>query len=128
MKFLATMAVLLACSGAQAQAVYKCSARSYSEQPCSSRVVRTYEAPVDGPQRKPREMVAHRLPGETAGELALRKRRVNLAATDRDECSRLDKKIPFEQERIRKAVRQDEIDEAQESLAAGRKRFRELRC
>ena len=128
MKVLVPVILLAMAGGAQAQAVYKCNSRSYSEQPCSNRIVRTYDAPVDAPARKPREVVAHRLPGESDQELAVRKRRVNLASSDRDECARLDKKIPFEQQRIRNAVQQEEIDEAQQSLAEGKQRFKQLRC
>ena len=115
-------------AGAQAQAVYKCDWRSYSEQPCSQRIVRTYDAPVESTGRKPHDVVAHRLPGETSPQLAVRKRRIGLNASDRDECARLDKKMPFEQERIRNSPHQDEIDEAQDSLGEARKRFNQLRC
>ena len=128
MKELVPVFLLALAGAAQAQAVYKCDWRSYSEQPCSDRVVRTYEAPVERPARKPREVVAHRLPGESAEQLAARKRRVNLSGSDRDECARLDRKIPFEQQRIRNGVHQEEIDEAQASLAESRRRFGQLRC
>jgi hypothetical protein len=128
MKMLVPVFLMAIAGAAQAQAVYKCNWRSYSEQPCSDRVVRTYEAPVERRVGKPRDVVAHRLPGESADELATRKRRVNLPGSDRDECARLDKKIPFEQQRIRNSVHQEEIDEAQQSLGESRKRFRQLRC
>ena len=117
-----------AAGGTHAQTtVYKCSHRSYSETPCSGRIVRTYEAPVD-PPRRARDVVAQRLPGESTQHLALRKRRAGLNESDRDECARLDKKIPFEQERMKKDLQQEEIDEAQESLGEARKRFKQLRC
>lgn len=113
----------------QAQAVYKCSSDSYSEQPCSTRIVHTYSVPIDRvSDRSAGEVVAHRLPGETPDELALREHRVHLSRTDRDECARLDKKIPFEQERIRNSVIQDEVDEAQESLGDAKSRFSRLHC
>ena len=128
MKLLVPVFLVAVAGAAQAQAVYKCNSSSYSEQPCSDRVVRTYEAPVERPARKARDVVAHRLPGESAEELATRRRRVNLPGTDRDECARLDKKIPFEQQRIRNGVHPEEIDEAQQSLAESRKRFQQLRC
>ena len=113
----------------QAQAVYKCSWHSYSEKPCSTRIVRTYDSPADLP-RDPHagEVVAHRLPGETSDALALRERRVHLSQADRDECARLDKKIPFEQERIRKSVLPEEIDDAQQSLGTAKIRFSRLHC
>ncbi|HUR90213.1 MAG TPA: hypothetical protein VMZ74_14080 [Ramlibacter sp.] len=113
---------------AQAQAVYKCSAQSYSEKPCSTRIVRTYDAPVDTPKYRTSEVVAHRLPGETSEELALRKRRIRLTGSDRDECARLDKKMPFERERIKNSPHQEEIDEAQDSLFEAKKRFKQLHC
>jgi hypothetical protein len=111
---------------AHAQAVYKCNSRSYSEQPCSSRVVRTYEAPVPV-SPKPRDVVVHRLPGESADEFSARKRRAGLSETDRDECARLDKRIPVEQERL-KSLREEEVDDAQSALTESRRRFRQLRC
>ena len=112
----------------QAQAVYKCNWQAYSEQPCSTRVVRSYDAPVELPKHRAAEVVAHRLPGETSQELALRKHRIGLSETDRNECARLDRKIPFEQERIRNSVSQDEIDEAQDTQFEAKKRFKQLRC
>jgi len=123
-------AVALCALGAQAQTtVYKCSSSAYSEQPCSRRIVRTYENPADpAPNARTGELVAHRLPGETADELALRRRRIHLSESDRDECARLDKKIPFEQQRMRDSVRPDEVEEAQESINAAKKRFSRLRC
>jgi len=101
---------------AQAQAAYKCDWHSYSEQPCSTRIVRTYDAAADAPRSKTAEVVAHRLPGETSQELALRRHRIALSGSDRDECARLDKKIPVEQERTRAGASQFEIDEAQDTL------------
>ena len=122
------LAAIAVGAGAQAQTtVYKCSLRSYSEEPCSARVVTTYEAPVETP-RKSADIVAHRLPGESANELALRRHRSRLTESDRDECARLDKKIPFEAQRIKGSPHQEEIDEAQDSLAEARKRFKALRC
>jgi hypothetical protein len=108
--------------------VYKCSADMYSEKPCSTRIVRSYDSPVDTRASRTVEMVAHRLPGETDQELALRKRRIHLSVSDRDECARLDKKIPFEQERLRNSPNQDEIDQAQDSLFEAKKRFGQLHC
>lgn len=110
-----------------AQTVYKCSSRSYSEQPCSTRIVRTYEAPVPTPP-KPHDVVAQRLPGETPDELALRKHRAHLSESDRDECARLDKRIPFERERLKKNPGEPDVGEAQSSLSESLKRFKQLRC
>ena len=125
---LGALCALGASSPAQAQAVYKCDWRSYSEQPCSTRVMRTYDAAAETPHSKPPEVVAHRLPGETPLELAVRRHRIALSESDRDECARLDKKIPFERQRVRSSASQDEVDEAQDSLIEARKRFNQLRC
>jgi hypothetical protein len=111
---------------AGAQAVYKCANGAYSDQGCSSRVVRTYDAPVPVSQ-KSREGVSRRLPGETVAEFNLRKRRAHLKETDRDECARLDKRIAVDQERA-KANSEDEVDDAQASLDTSRKRSRQLGC
>jgi hypothetical protein len=113
----------------QAQAVYKCNPSSYSEKPCSTRIVRSYAAPLEPVrERRAGEVVAHRLPGETPEELALRKRRVHLSESDRDECARLDKKIPFERKRIENSTQPDEVDDAQDSLVQAKKRFSQLHC
>ena len=111
--------------GAQA-AVYKCGDGSYSDRNCSSRVVKTYEAPVPVPA-KAREGASRQLPGETVAEFNVRKRRAHMKETDRDECARLDKRIPFEQERARSTV-EDEVDAAQSALDISKRRFRQLGC
>ena len=123
-----TAALVLGClaGAAQAQAVYKCNGRSYSEQPCSSRVVRTYDAPVPV-SPKSRDVVSRRLPGETVAEFSVRKRRAHLAETDRDECARLDKRIALDQERM-KSAQEAEVDASQMSLGASHRRYKELRC
>jgi hypothetical protein len=113
-------------SFAGAQAVYKCGAHSYSQAPCSARVVRTYEAPVDVNGR-PKDVVSRRLPGETAEQFNMRKKRVRLPETDRDECARLDKRIPFERERL-KSPHEDEVDDAHTAIDESRKRFKQLHC
>lgn len=122
-------AAALACGAgthAQGQAVYKCNSRTYSQQPCSSRIVRTYEAPVPA-SPKPRDVVAHRLPGETVAEFNTRKRRAGLPETDRDECARLDKRIAVDEARA-SSLREEEVDDAQARLSESRKRFTQLRC
>lgn len=126
MKKLGWIGLVLLCGGAQAQAVYRCNGHTYSEQPCSTRVVRTYDAPVPASPR-PRDVVVHRLPGESADEFSTRKRRAALSESDRDECARLDKRIPVEQERL-KTLREEEVDDAQAALGESRKRFKQLRC
>lgn len=113
-------------TGVQAQAVYKCNGHTYSEQPCSARVVRTDEAPV-APNAKPRDVVVRRLPGETSAEFSTRKRRAHLSETDRDECARLDKRMPVDEQRA-KSLREEEVDDAQAALGESRKRFKQLHC
>lgn len=126
-KRIAAAFVLAACAcAAGAQSVYKCRDGSYSDQSCSSRVVRTYDAPVPV-HAKAREGVSRRLPGETVAEFDLRRRRAHLKETDRDECARLDKRMAVDQERT-KTHSEDEVDDAQASLAASRKRYRQLGC
>jgi hypothetical protein len=112
---------------AHSQTVYKCSSRSYSEQPCSNRIVRTYDAPVPTPP-KPHDVVAQRLPGESTEELAMRRHRAHLSESDSDECARLDKRIPFERERLKKNPGEPDVVDAQTSLSQSIKRFRQLRC
>jgi hypothetical protein len=118
--------LLWSAAPAVAQAVYKCSAHAYSEQPCSKRVVRTYDAPVPIAP-KPKVVAVRRLPGESDEAFATRKRRVGLAETDRDECARLDKRIPLERERL-KGPEETDIDDAQSALIESQKRFKQLHC
>lgn len=112
--------------GASAQAVYRCSAHAYSQAPCSDRVVRDVDAPLDRDVR-PRAVVAHRLPGETLAQFNLRKRRSGLTDSDRDECARLDTRIPLEQERIKSGV-EEEIVQGQAALDASHRRAKKLGC
>jgi hypothetical protein len=119
--------VLAAGAGAAgAQSVYKCGDGTYSDRACSSRVVRTYEAPVPVTP-KSREGVSRRLPGETVAEFSVRKRRAHLKETDRDECARLDKRMAVDQQRA-KATDEDEVDAAQTALDASSRRFRQIGC
>lgn len=124
---IAAVAVLGACGAAGAQtAVYKCGDGSYSDRNCSSRVVRTYEAPVP-PSARSGSGVYRQLPGETVAEFNLRKRRGHLKETDRDECARLDKRVAFEQERTRSTAA-DEAEGGQAALDASRRRYRQIGC
>jgi hypothetical protein len=128
---LATLAVFSALGAAALPAgaqttVYKCRDGAYSDQNCSSRVVRTYDSPVPVAS-KTREGASRLLPGETVAEFSLRKRRSHLKETDRDECARLDKRIAVDQERTRTHA-EEEVDEAQAALATSRSRFRQLGC
>jgi len=113
---------------AAAQGVaYKCGTHTYSEKPCAGRVVNTeeYHAPA---AKKGITMAARRLPGESDDEFALRSRRVNLSQGDQDECKNLDKKIPFEEERLKHSVTVEETAQARESIEAAHKRFSKLGC
>lgn len=123
----AALVLTAACGAGGAQTtVYKCRPGAYSDQNCSGRVVSTYDAPVPvTPQ--PHDGASRRLPGETVAEFNLRRRRSHLKETDRDECARLDKRIPFEQERARTHV-EDEVDSAQVALEISRRRFKQVGC
>ncbi|MEJ6023959.1 hypothetical protein [Ramlibacter sp. PS4R-6] len=123
---MAALVFTAAAGAAGAQTVYKCKEGSYSDQNCASRVVRTYDSPVPV-TAKARDGASRRLPGETVAEFNVRKRRGHMKETDRDECARLDKRIPFEQERA-KTNNEDEVDAAQAALDISRKRFKALGC
>lgn len=136
---LAAMCLAIGAAGAQG-VVYKCGPRSYSQYPCSKRIVDTDDAPVPRKAAKARDADARRMeenrllartmrrkPDETAEEFQTRRRRARLLQTDRDECERLDTRMPVEQARLKNADR-GEVLEAEGALAQGRKRFRELRC
>jgi len=129
-------------SPASSQQVYKCWSRGsvvYTEKPCSRRVVNTDQAPVPV-KRNPKEVDIGRLeqnrvmarslrqrPGETAEQFETRRRRARMLATDRDECARLDTRIPVEQARM-KAPDSVEVKKAEAGLAEATKRYSELRC
>lgn len=124
---MAALVLTAACGAAGAQTtVYKCRSGVYSDQNCSGRIVSTYESPVPAAP-KPLLGAYRQLPGETVAEFNLRKRRSHLRETDRDECARLDKRIPFEQERALSNV-EDEVDSAQAALLVSRKRFKQVGC
>ncbi len=127
---------------AGAQAIYKCGgARSvtYSQQPCSRRVVNTEEAPVPV-KPNPRGVDVRRLeqnrilarslrqrPGESAEDFAVRRHRARMLETDRDECARIDKRMPVEKASMSNPD-PEEVQKAESALADSKKRFRELRC
>jgi hypothetical protein len=129
-------------SPVSAQPVYKCWSRGsvvYSQLPCSKRVVNTDQAPVPA-KPNPKEVDIQRLeqnrimartlrqtPGESAEQFETRRRRARMLATDRDECARLDTRIPVEQARV-KAPDSVEVKKAEAGLADATKRFSELRC
>jgi hypothetical protein len=135
---------------ASAQVVYKCrsasGATTYSEQPCPQRTVskgtvnteqagtpvkakpnqkemdarRAEENRVLAQTMKPRE-------GESSEQFATRRRRASLMAEDRDECARLDGRIPVEEASTRNPD-PAEVLKAEGALAHSRKRFGELGC
>lgn len=138
--WIVTAALCAAAAQASAQmTVYKCGPRSYSQHPCSSRTVNTADAPVprkantreaDTRRLDQNRAVAgssRRLPGETASEFQVRRRRAGLLQTDREECERLDSRIPLEQARM-KSPDALEVRSAGDSLDASKKRFAKLRC
>ena len=125
-----------------AQTVYKCgSGRSvtYTEKPCSRRIVDTGEAPVRV-RPNPREVDVHRLehnrllaqamrprPGESAEQFQTRRRRARLLEADRAECERLDTRMPVEQARMN-SPDQEEVSSAEAALRESARRFSRLRC
>lgn len=135
--WLAAAALCVAVVPAGAQTVYKCGPRSYSQMPCSKRIVNTADAPVpakanasDARRLEANRAVARslrRLPGESAQAFRTRQRRAALLESDREECARLDTRIPVEQSRLGNPSK-DEVREAELALAQSRKRFRQLRC
>lgn len=138
--WIVTAALCAAATLSSAQTpVYKCGPRSYSQHPCSSRVVNTADAPVPRKantrdvdvrrleQNRAMARSSRRLPGETAAEFQVRRHRAGLLQTDREECERLDSRIPLEQARM-KSPDALEVRNAGDSLDASKKRFAKLRC
>lgn len=139
---LSTLIWIGASAPASAQTVYKCrSGRSvtYSEKPCSRRSVNTDEAPIPA-KPNPREVDIRRIeenrvlarvmrprPGESAEEFRTRRRRARMLTTDREECARLDKRMPVEKARMINPNK-EEVLNAEAALGESRKRFSELRC
>jgi hypothetical protein len=124
---------------ASAQPVYKCGPRLYSYQPCSKRVVKTDAAEVVA-RPNPDEIDARKVeegrvlaaslrrkPGETAAEFESRRRRARMMQPDREECARLDKRMPVEAESM-KNPDPAEVSKAEAALANSKKRFSQLRC
>lgn len=132
----------IAIAPASAQSVHKCVSRdsvTYSAKPCSGRIIITEQADV--PVRaNPKNVDIHRLeearvaaralrrkPDESAEQFAVRRRRARLLAADRDECERLDVRMPVEQASM-KNPDPAEVTNAEAALKRSQKRFRELRC
>jgi hypothetical protein len=137
--FLILSAILCIAAPVGAQQVYKCGSGSYSQKPCSQRTVNTEQAPVpakrtakdtDVRRMEQNRVLARSLrqkPGETAEQFAKRQRRARMMETDRDECARLDARIPVEQARMN-TPDSPEVIKAEAALVETKKRFAELRC
>lgn len=118
--------------------VYKCGSGrtvTYTEKPCSGRVVNTEQAevPVKSPDARRLEqqrVIARSLrqrPDETAEQFELRRRRAALLRHDREECERIEVRMPVEQASL-KNPDPDEVAKAEAALEASRKRFKQLHC
>ena len=133
---------LVANAPATAQSVHRCVSRgsvTYSEKPCSGRIISTEQADVPV-KPNPRKVDVHRLeegrvaaramrrqPDESAEQFAVRQRRARLLPTDRAECARLDTRMPVEQASMNNPDA-GEVARAEVALKQSKKRFGELRC
>jgi hypothetical protein len=139
---LSALFCISACAPASAQTVYKCgSGRSvtYSEKPCSKRIVNTDEAQVPV-KRNPKEVDVRRIEqnrlmaramrptaGESAEQFEKRRRRARMLATDSAECARLEVRMPVEKASMNNPDK-EEVLKVEAALGESRKRFGELRC
>jgi hypothetical protein len=125
-----------------AQKVYKCGSKGtvlYSEKPCSNRMVNTDEAAASArpnpkeadlrriEQNKALARVTRPRPDETAAQYETRRRRAQLMAHDRDECARLDVRMPVEMASLKNPDR-EEVAKVEAALGESRKRFSALGC
>lgn len=139
---LSALLCISAFAPASAQQVFKCGARTsvtYSEKPCSGRIVNTDDARIPvKPNTKEvdvrrieqnRAMARAMRPraGESAGQFETRRRRARLMREDRDECARLDARMPVEEESMNNPD-PTEVSKAEAALGKSRKRFSQLRC
>ncbi len=122
--------------------VYKCESRgmvTYSEKACRGRIINTDDAPVPA-KPNPKEVDVRRIEenravaqamqpraDESAAQFETRRRRASLLPENRDECARLDKRMPVEEASMTNPD-PEEVSKAQEALGKSRKRFGELRC
>lgn len=139
---LSALICISACSPASAQQVYKCGPRgsvTYTEKLCSGRPVNTEQARVPV-KPNPKEVDVHRIEqnrvmaravrrraGESAEQFETRRRRARLMPEHREECGRLDKRMPVEEASMNNPDRA-EVLKAEAALEKSRKRFGELRC
>lgn len=127
---------------ASAQQVYKCWSGGsvvYTQVPCSKRPINTDQAPVpvkpnpkgaDLQRLEQHRVMARSLrqrPGESAEQFQTRRRRARLLETDRDECARIDTRIPVEEASLTNPDK-EEVLKSEAALAVSRKRQRELGC
>jgi hypothetical protein len=134
---LAALCCLGAVAPASGQTVYKCgsaAAPTYSDQPCSGRIVNTDEAPVppksDLYRLEQSRLIAQtmrRLPGESTDHFQTRRRRARLIAEDQDECARLDTRMPVEAAGMSNPDK-EEAAKFEAALERSRKRFATLGC
>jgi len=139
---LSALLCLGAGSPASAQQVYKCWSKGsvvYTHKPCAGRVVSTDQAPVPV-KPNPKEVDIGRLEqnralarsmrpraGESAEQFEKRRRRARLLETDRDECARIDTRMPVEEASMNNPDKA-EVLKAEAALAGSKKRFSELGC
>jgi hypothetical protein len=139
---LSALFCISALAPASAQLVYKCGARgsvTYSEKPCSRRIVNTEQAQVPA-RPNPKEVDVRRIEqnrvmaramrpraGESTGQFETRRRRARLMREDRAECARLDTRMPVEEESMNNPD-PTEVLKAEAALGKSRKRFSALRC
>ncbi len=127
---------------ASAQAIYKCGSRkapTYTERACSGRIyhagsaalqAQRDEKQVDSRRAERNRVMARSLrprAGESPAQFETRRRRAQLMAQDRDECDRLDVRMPVEQASM---VNPDpvQVRKAETALGQSRKRFSQLHC
>ena len=122
--------------------IYKCWSKGsvvYTEKPCSKQVVKTdgTAAPVkpnpkgaDLQRIEQNRIMARsmrRRVDESAEQFETRRHRAKLMQTDRDECARIDVRMPVEEASM-KNPNEEEVAKAEAALQASRKRFAELGC
>jgi hypothetical protein len=144
MRFKANLLVLgaLYCIGASSPAsadqIYRCGSSksvTYTEKPCSARTVNTDPAaipvkPVDVRRKEHNRIMARalrRAPGESDEQFETRRRRARLMREDRDECARIDVRMPVEEASLKNPDK-EEVLNAEAALKESRKRFSDLRC
>ena len=139
---LSALLCISACAPASAETVYKCGSRksvTYTERPCSGRIVNTDQAAVPV-KPNPKELDVRRIEqnrvmaramrpraGESAEQFETRRRRARLMAEDSAECARLEVRMPVEEASMKNPDKA-EVFKAETALGQSRKRFSELRC